>query len=163
MQDQMLSKVFDDLMDHAIGEHDHACFQRWFMRGVHAVVDHSDCDNPVKRAWCLLNLFSWLGNWNLNARAYILRLAVSCCKICVIDELMLTHGMHELEPQAESTLRLITEQSALSNDHLFWMVQFMSGLAERCTQRHLYPLAECLVQQMEYMSQKAWEIMQSSR
>ena len=148
MQNLLQSQELIVVMDHVIDEHDHACFQRWFMRGVHAVVDHSDCDNPVKRANCLLNLFTWLGWWSHSTRAYILSLAVFCCKICVIDELMLTHGMHELERHAENTLGLITLQSAQNSDHLSLMVQFMSGLAERCTQRHLYPVAECLVQQM---------------
>ena len=58
---------------------------------------------------------------------------------------------------------MIMQESAQNSDHLSWMVQFMSGLAERCTRRHLYPLGECLVQQMEYMSQQVWGIMQSSR
>ena len=150
-------------MDLAIDEQDNACFQRWFMRGVHTVVHHSDSDIPVERAESLLNLFSWLENWHHNTRAYMLRLAVLCCKICVIDELMLTHGIHELEPRAESTLRLIAQHSAQNSDYLLWMVQFMSGLAECCTQRHLYPVADCLLQQMEYVSQKVWDIILSSQ
>ena len=133
------------------------------MRGVHAAVHHSNCDNPVKSANCLLNLFFLLVAWHLNTRAYISCLTVLCCIICVIDKLMLTHGMHELEPRAKITLRLITLHSAQNSDYLLWMVQFMSGLAECCTQRHLYPVADCLLQQMEYVSQKVWDIILSSK
>ena len=66
--------------------------------------------------------------------------------------------MHDLEPLAESTLRLITQLSAVNSKHLSRMVQFMSGLAQRCNRRHLYSVAECLVLQMEYVSQLAWQI-----
>ena len=158
-----LSQELRVVMDLAIGEQDHACFQRWFMRGVHTVVHHSDSDIPVERAQRLLNLFGWLVIWYGNTRVYMLHLAVLCCKICVIDELMLTHGIHELEPRAENTLRHITQLSAQNSDYLLWMVQFMSGLAECCTQRHLYPVADCLLQQMEYVSQKVWDIILSSK
>ena len=146
MQNLLQSRALRVVIDHAVGEHDHACFQCWFMRGVHAVVHHSNCDNPVKRANCLLNLFFLLVAWHLNTRAYISCLTVLCCIICVIDKLMLTHGMHELEPRAKIPLRLITLHSAQNSDHLSCMVQFISGLTERCSQRHLYTVAECLVQ-----------------
>ena len=153
MQNLFLSQLFNDVLVHVICEHDHAFFHRWFMRGVHAVVHNSGRDNHISTANCLLNLFSWLGNRSLHTGAYNLSLAVLCSMICVIDELMLTYGMHELEPRAERTLRLITQHIAENSDHFSLMVQFMSGLAERCSRRQLHSVAQCIIQQMEYVSQ----------
>ena len=81
MQNLVLSQVMNDAMGHAIDAHDDSCFQRWLMRGVHAVGRHSDCANPVERAKSLSNLFSWLGNWNQKTRGYIFSLAVGRCTI----------------------------------------------------------------------------------
>ena len=109
MQNLLQSQVFTDVMDSAICAHNAAYFNRWFMRGVHALVHHNDCVNVVKGAYSLLNLFVFLERWFKMTKEYTLRLAVLCCMICVIDELMLTNGIHELEPAAKSTLQLITE------------------------------------------------------
>ena len=54
-------------------------------------------------------------------------------------------------------LRLIKQLSALNSAHLFLMVKFMSGLDQRCTQRQFHSVADCLVQQMEFVSQPASE------
>ena len=107
--------------------------------------------------------FIWLENWNLHTGAYNLKLAVLGCMICVIDGLMLTHGLYELEPHLKSTLQLITEQSAQNSDYLSLMVQFMSGLAECCNRQQLYSVAVCLLQQMENLCQLDWTILQTSR
>ena len=161
IHNMLLSEVFNDFVLHAIRAHDSACFNRWFMSGVHAVVHHRDCDNPVEEAKCLLNLFVYLANWNFHTGAHYWSVPVLCFMICVIDELILVHRIHELLPRAESTLQLIMQECAKHSDTLFLMVQFMSGLAEHCNRRKLHSVAECLLQQMEYMSQQAWRIMKT--
>ena len=74
--------------------------------------------------------------------------------ICVFDEVMIAFAVSELEPLAQAVLDSLVWLCTLNSDPILLMVQLMSGLAERCRQRRLPLVADCLLQQIEYVSQQ---------